>query len=220
MLGSYTDPTFGRSDASIYASFILKDNITNVNTGSKPEMDSVVLSLAYVTDFYGDTTDPLKVNVHMLHLATPLSKDSFFHSYDSYHYYSNDITESGNGYTFYPRPASKKIVDTAHVPPQLRIRLNKSWFEDNLLLQDNVNLLNSTTLQNVFKGLYITTKNSTVYSPDYGSILYYSLYNNYTKITFYYHNFASSKLTLDFTCGAGAAHFAHLITIMELLISI
>lgn len=207
LLGSYNDPVFGRSDAEIFTNFILKDNITNVDAGSKPQMDSVVLSLAYKTDFYGDTLDPLKLNVHLLTNGT--SPDSFYFSNQVKPYDPADITESGNGYTFTPRPAQWVRVGNDTVKPQLRIRLNKTWFEENLLALDEQNLVNSATMQQVFKGLYITTTNSTVFSPEGGSILFFQLFDNATRLTFYYHNFTQSGLVLDLTCGAGTGHFNH-----------
>ena len=207
LLGSYHDPVFGRSDASIYTNFILKDNISNINTGAKPEMDSVVLSLAYRTDFYGDTLDPLSLNIYMLDANSTISKDSSYYSGESFTYQPQDITEGGAGITFQPRPASYVTVGGTSAKPQLRIRLNKTWFEENLLLLDDVNLLSSTAMQNVFKGLHITTKSTTTFSPDFGSILFFSLYDNNTTLTMYYHNFDQNNLKIDMTCGAGTGHF-------------
>lgn len=207
LLGSYQDPVFGRSDASIYTNFILKDNITNINAGTKPVMDSVVLSLAYRTDFYGDTLDALSLNVHMLHPGLTLSKDSVYTSSSTYKYQTDDITESGNGYTFSPRPASYVDIGGTSTKPQLRIRLKKEWFEENLLLKDNINLTNSAAMQAVFNGLFITTKNTNTFSPDYGSILFFALFDNNTKLTFYYHNFSQNDQKIELTCGAGTAHF-------------
>ena len=207
LLGSYQDPVFGRTDANIYTNFILKDNITNVNTGSKAEIDSVVLSIAYKADFYGDTLDPLKINVHKLHPAVNLSKDSIYSSGSRYKYDSDDITEGGNGYTFLPRPASTVSVGGTNVRPLLRIRLNKTWFEENLLLKDDIYLKSSNTLQQIFKGLYITTSGTTAFSPDYGSVLYFSLFDANTNLTLYYHNFTQSNQKLTMVSGAGTAHF-------------
>ncbi|MBC7864027.1 MAG: DUF4270 family protein, partial [Bacteroidia bacterium] len=207
LLGSYADPVFGRSDASIFTNFILKDNITNVNTGTKPQMDSVVLSLVYKIDYYGDTTDQMKVNVHLL--TDSINPLTFYSSYNTEPFNPADITESGTGYSFYPMPKCSVNVGGVNVKQQLRIRLNKTFFEDSLLTQDAVNLANSTAMQKIFKGLYITTKNTTVFSPDYGSLLYFLLYDNSTKITFYYHNFTQSSQMLEFTCGGGTGHFNH-----------
>jgi hypothetical protein len=207
LLGSYQDPVFGRSDASIYTNFILKDNITNINAGVKPEMDSVVLSLAYKTDFYGDTLDPLKLNVYLLPANSTISKDSIYKAESVLPYDPQDITESGSGYTFTPRPASKVTVGGTANNAQLRIRLSKTWFEENLLLKDNPNLLNTTAMQAVFKGVFITTKSSTTFSPEGGSILFFSLYDNRTLLTMYYHNLSGSGQKIEMTCGAGTGHF-------------
>ena len=207
LLGSYQDPVFGRSDAGIYTNFILKDNINSINTGAKAQMDSVVLTLTYKTDFYGDTTDFLKLNVFRLHPSVNLNKDAVYSSSMHYKYDATDITESGNGYLFYPRPASSASVGGAIVKPQLNIKLDKKWFEDNLLLKDDIYLKSSATLQQIFKGLFITTSASTTFSPDYGSILYFSLFDANTKLTLYYHNLSESGLKIDMTCGAGTAHF-------------
>jgi hypothetical protein len=209
LLGSYQDPIFGRSDADIYTNFILKDNITAVNTGSKPQMDSVVLSLAYKIDFYGDSTDALKVNVHMLQSSVTLNKDSLYYSNEAVAYEAADITESGNGYVFNPHPASYVNVGGTYLKPQVRIRLDKTWFEDNLLLMDNINLASTAAMQQVFKGLYITTNSTSTFSPDYGSILFFSLYDANTSLTFYYHNFTEPTQKIQLTCGGGTAHFNH-----------
>ena len=207
LLGSYHDPVFGRSDAGIYTNFILKDNINSISTGSKAQMDSVVLSLSYKTDFYGDTNDVLKLNVYRLHPSVNLDKNANYSSSMSYKCESQDITEGNNGYSFYPRPASSLNIGGASVKPQLRIRLDKKWFEENLLLKDDVYLKSSTTLQQIFKGLYITTTGSTTFSPEFGSILFISLFDANSKLTFYYHNLSGTDQKIEFTCGAGTAHF-------------
>jgi Domain of unknown function (DUF4270) len=207
LLGTLQDPVFGRSDASIYTNFILKDNITNVNTGSKAQMDSVVLTLAYKTDFYGDTLDPLTVNVYKLHPAVNLSKDSVYSSGSRYKYESQDITESGNGLTFLPRPATFSSVNGVTTRPQLRIKLDKTWFEENLLLKDDVYLKSSSAMQQLFKGLVITTASTQAFSPGYGSMLYFSLFDANTNLTFYYHNFTQSNQKLVLLSGAGTGHF-------------
>ena len=209
LLGSYQDPVFGRSDAGIYTNFILKDNITNINTGTKAQMDSVVLSLTYKTDFYGDTNDVMKLNVFRVHPSVNLDKDAVYSSSMSFKYDGQDITEGGNGFDFSPRPASFVSVGTATFKPQIRIKLDKKWFEDNLLLKDDVYLKSSSALQQIFKGLYITTSYSSTFSPDYGSILFLSLYDANTKLTLYYHNLSQSTQKLELTCGAGTAHFNH-----------
>ncbi len=207
LLGSMQDPVFGRSDASIYTNFILKDNITNVNTGSKAQMDSVVLTLTYKTDFYGDTLDPLTVNVYKLHPEVNLNKDSIYSSGSHYKYEGQDITESGSGLTFLPRPATFSTVNGVSTRPQLRIKLDKAWFEENLLLKDDVNLKSSAAMQQIFKGLLITTSSTQTFSPGFGSILYFSLYDANTNLTFYYHNFTQSNQKLVLLSGAGTGHF-------------
>ena len=207
LLGSYQDPVFGRSDAGIYTNFILKDNINNINTGVKAQMDSVVLSLTYKIDFFGDTSDLMKLNVFMLHPSVNLSKDAVYSSSMHFKYSGDDITESGMGFNFLPKPTSSVYVGGVKAKPQLRIRLDKKWFEENLLLKDDIYLKNSTTLQQIFKGLYISTSSTSTFSPDYGSVLFFSLFDASTSLTMYYHNLSQSSQKIELSCGAGTGHF-------------
>ncbi|MFM7990032.1 MAG: DUF4270 family protein, partial [Candidatus Fonsibacter sp.] len=113
----------------------------------------------------------------------------------------------GTGLNFLPKPTSFVNVGGIKAKPQVRIRLDKKWFEENLLLKDDIYLKNSTTLQQIFKGLYISTSSTSTFSPDYGSVMFFSLFDASTSLTMYYHNLSQSNQKIELSCGAGTGHF-------------
>ncbi len=139
LLGSSFDPVFGKCAASFYAQ--LRLSVNNVNFGTNPVLDSIVLSLPYAT-IYGDTNAQQTVKVY--EIAEDIYKDSI--------YYSNrDFLTTGvpiASMTFTPNIRDSVTVGNDKLPPQLRIHLNAAVGQKFLdasgstSLSDNNNFLN------------------------------------------------------------------------------
>jgi hypothetical protein len=196
-LGSNQDPIYGRTDASIYTNYSISNNLTNVKFGTNPILDSAEIVIRFLGQSLGDTLTSLQYDVHVLNqklvTGTP--------------YYSNQTI-----------PFSSSTVSS--VTGKLKIRGSAVCLVlplDNTLgqyiLQTNSNLTNNTAFQTAYKGLYITTSNSTLGNPGSGAIRRFDLDDAVSGINLYYHdgNSASSKgQSFQFTFkGSDALRFNH-----------
>ena len=230
LLGSLNDPIFGRTDASIYASFETDYNLGGLGyidfSAGPPSLDSAVLIITYnyqpgtSTIFVGDTTDQLTLDVYPLQYN--LNTDTAYYSTGN-NYYSTatgsllkapipyDANKSliygGHGINFTPHlgwfaPIKK---DTSVIgPPQLRARLSTEFAEG--LFPSCI--VDNNKFQQALKGMFITTKHSILPQSSYGSIFFVFMDNN-THIDFYWHTPDKPNLAQQVTrfyCGAGACN--------------
>ena len=183
VLGSYNDPVFGQTQASIYSQFLLPTNLTS-GFGSNLTLDSVVLALAYesITPYYGSVNDGDMQTVKVYQLTEALSKEGSYYSNEDKDVYPYPIGSA----TFNPRPNPTDSVKVGSVKEkaQLRIRLD-STFGSMLLNAGSANLGSNTTFLQYFKGLHIKPENSSQ-APGEGAILYYNLLDAKSGVILYY----------------------------------
>ena len=177
LLGSYNDPIFGQSKASIYAEvFPSTYGLVPWAQGAGANgvhLDSVLLLLQLdpATPYGSLDQQTFEVYRTTANIDTGVA------------YYSSDYI-----------PYNPTPIGTAQITPPnsaatpndtLRIPLNKNWW-----LPFSVNVQSGqqweTNFRNLMKGLYITTSN-TLQLPGQGSILYLNLYSSFSGIYFYYH---------------------------------
>ncbi len=233
LLGSLNDPIFGRTDASIYASF--ESNYTTTGLGpidfssGAPSLDSAVLVMTYnyqpgtSTIFVGDTTDPLTLDVYPINYN--LSPDTTYYSTGNNYYYTGtgsylkdqipynankSLIYGGHGYTFTPHLAwfaPLKKDTNAPGPPQIKVRLSTEFAEG--LFPSCI--FDNAKFQQQLKGLFITTKHSILPQSAYGSLFFVYMDGN-TAINFYYHvpAVSSTENVLQFYCnGASCNRFSY-----------
>ncbi len=212
LLGSINDPVFGRFDASIYMNFEITANGLGATLGTNPELDSVVLMLQYNTlatiPFIGDSTHPLSLDVYPL--TQKMNRDSTYYSARRIGYDANEnLVEGGQSRIVNHKPYSSVLINkddaTPDPHPQIRVRLKKEFGEKLF----NLNYLTSlSAFQNAFYGLHITTANSILPQPNYGSVFYFNMLSS--RVLLYYHNDAQSKLSpIEVFCGANSTRFGH-----------
>lgn len=167
LLGSCSDPVFGRSDASFITQIRLSS--TNVSFGTTPTADSIVLYLDY-QGYYGDTSALQTVKIY--ELQSDIYADST--------YYSNMNPASLSPLSILDAPFvySPKPNDTT-----LAIRLNDELAQ-RFVNTGAENLAGNDAFINWFKGIYIKT--DSIFSG--GAIIYYNLLSPNSKVTLYYHN--------------------------------
>jgi hypothetical protein len=227
LLGSLNDPIFGRTDASIYASFetpYAPGSLSGQLDLGTPQLDSTVLILGYnytpgsSTIPVGDTSDQLSLDIFPLKYN--LSPDTNYYSTGNNYYYtgtgsyskgpmpynSNDnLIYGGHSKVFSPHllwyTPIKKDTNVYNLP-QLRVRLRDDFGEG---LFANIN--NNTLFQQYLKGLFITTKHSILPQPSYGSIFFVYMDGN-TSITFYYHvkGIAAQQPPRSFYCNGSTCN--------------
>ena len=199
--GKYIDPIFGVVDASIFTQLRLPSSITSNSFGQNPICDSVCLSLYYGTTFYGKKERKAqKVNVYTLS-ADMIQTKNYYSNDSSITYTPIDITASGNGLVFIPRPFATDSVAVGQTSTgaliketaQLRVRMATSFGQNILNEQGTTNLTSNENFQQFLKGLYITAENSQGLGSGEGNILNLKMADS--KMTIYYH-YTGQTLTL------------------------
>lgn len=178
LIGDFGDPVFGRVRSELYTQFLLPSS--NVDFGDQPQIDSIVLSLAY-SGSYG-YTDKLKgtMTFGVAELQEPIEDDST--------YYSNvqrvcDPNLLGVR-TFRPELLSNIVAGTDTLPPSLRIRLNDQFGQRILNSQ---NTASNASFLNEFNGICVAPQQATMPS-GFGSILYFNMVSSFSRLELHYHN--------------------------------
>ena len=190
LLGIYNDSVFGPASASFYTEITL--NGSNVNFGTNPLIDSVVLSMKYVSSnsLYGSIITQQTVDVYRL--DENLSKSDYY-SNESLSY-SSYPTPLGS-LTFLPTDTLVQVIqnaDTTWQDAHERIRLSDAFGQDILNAGAGTNTIaDNTELLSLVKGLYITpstTVSTTTLAPSEGSILYFDMNSSLSTLTIFYRN--------------------------------
>ena len=116
LLGSFKDPVFGTTSASFYTQVRLSSN--DVDFGTSPVFDSLILSLAY-SGYYGDTS--VSQNVIIYELTEDIYRDSNYYSNQSFLFIKPNLAN----YKFLPNPNDSVYVDGEMQAPQLRINFDQ-----------------------------------------------------------------------------------------------
>lgn len=212
LVGIYNDSVFGPASASFYTEITL--NGANVNFGTNPIIDSVVLSLKYVSanSLYGSIITQQTVDVYRL--DENLSKSDYF-SYDSLSY-SSYPTPLGS-LTFLPNLTdSVQVIQNGNTTWQEaheRIRLSDAFGQEILSAGAGSNsILDNTELLSLVKGLYITpstTVNNTTLAPSEGSILYFDMNSSLSTLTVFYRDDSITEKSYSFLINSESKKFNH-----------
>lgn len=196
LLGSIKDPIFGTTLAGFYTQVRL--STSSINFGPNPQLDSLVLQLAY-SGYHGDTTTQLTIRVHEL-------EESIF--YDSM-YYSNTHKNYGStdyaAFSFAPRPRTRFVWAGDTLRPAFRIRLSdvSPALGNKILTADSVARSSNEKFVQHFKGLFV---NAEAVASN-GSIVSLDLPNNLSRMTLYYRNDEKDSLKYEFFIGQTEARF-------------
>lgn len=195
LLGLYNDPIYGPKSSSIYTQMNLTGS--NVDFGTNPILDSVILTMSY-QGFYGD--DESSMSIRVFELTTELSSNN--------DYYSNTFTSHNPAFlttkTFTPNPKDSVSIsfDTILRAPHLRINLGNDF--GNKIFAGDINgsndLSDDATFQQYINGLYITTENTvsnTTLAPNTGSIAYFDMNSALSTVIVYYNDTSSYEFTIN-----------------------
>ncbi len=205
LLGSYSDPVFGRSDASFYSQVSLGLTPNFGQPGEVLVPDSLVLSLAYA-GYYGDTSTAQIIHVYRMNET--ISTDSVYYTNKvfSLNAPTDDLT---NNFPFFlPKPTTSVSVLSVTQPAQLRIPLSLALADSLLALNGQPQVTDNFSWLQYFKGLYVKT--DPVTGSGMGSVSYFNLFSSYSKLTLYYHNTTTGadSLHYDFVI-SGATSVSH-----------
>lgn len=197
LLGSIFDPVFGTSTAGFITQISL--STASHNFGNNPQLDSLVLQLAYA-GYYGDTTTVQQIRVY--EVTERLFYDSAYYSNQIKDYNSFDFAN----FNFTPRPKSRVVPKPGDtLAPFVRISLsNVSPLLGNKLLSAGENNLSSVSrFKEFLRGLYVTAEplNSG------GAILGFDLPSNLSRLTIYYSNDEQDSLRYEFLITSDEARY-------------
>ena len=193
LLGSYLDPVFGTTTATLFTQIRLSEN--GYDFGDNPVLDSVVLALQYFS-YYGDTNTSTQLVAYQL--TESMYQDSVYYSD---HLKEYDPTELAN-LTFYPRPKTRVAVGGDTVLAQLRIRLSED-FGNMILNAPAAALLDNENWLEYFKGLALVPQKAN----SGGSILSFDLMNPNSNMIIYYSNDEQDSLDFNFVINDNCARF-------------
>jgi len=197
ILGSFYDPEFGKTTASIYTQLRLKS--TDISFGENPTLDSIVLKLQY-DGIYGETNTPQHFTVY--ELSGNLIKDTAYYSNQTKPHYDQAI---GN-VTFFPHPYDSVKIDTINYAPHLRIRLSDEFGNKFIHAADSI-FLNNEAFLRFLKGICIFS--DPVNTIGKGAMLYFNLLNPQSEMVLYYQNDSANSLKQNFVINQYAAFFTH-----------
>jgi Domain of unknown function (DUF4270) len=202
LLGSFNDPVFGESKASIYAE-VSPANTTVIPWGNlafHSKVDSMVLLLSVEGQPYG-SNDAQTIAVYQLadNIITP------------YSYYSDNTIKLHSTTPI----GETQVVAPTGANDTLRISLTKAFMNQFLT---NITLgptnpygapanWNTNFNNGVIKGVYITTLNP-LQLPGQGGVYYLNLLNSFSGINVYYHNLASdTEYSVTFPVGGSNGEY-------------
>ena len=181
-LGEIHDPIFGLNSAGFYTQLLLTEN--NIDLGTNPIVDSVILSYTY-SGSYGDLSQ--FDNISVQRVFTDLHNDSI--------YYSNTFQlAASNIYN-----VEEYIISESSNNPNIRIKLTNEFGQQIIDLGSEF-LVDNETFLSQFQGLSLSAfgSNAMLYLNPNGSESYFKIYyKNDENI--------SDTLSLDFQVGGDAA---------------
>jgi len=180
-LGYLKDHIFGTTTSCIYTQFIPEGN--SFTPGNAPVLDSIVLTLRYSGDFYGDTLNPFIIKVY--ELTEDILPEKTYYQNNSIAYSPNNLTYVSE-FNLYPKPNTEVMVDTLK-DAHLRIRLCDEL--GNRFLTNTEQLQTPEKFKSFFKGLFIRAESF----QNNGSLVNFSLTSALSGIQIYYKNGGEKK---------------------------
>ncbi len=205
VLGSYTDPTFGKFNASFYTQIRLAGIDPNFGDPSTIIIDSFVLALKYV-GYYGD----LKPQIFEVYeLNEDINVDSAYYAFTTKTTKPSNLVPLGLG-TITPDPINKTIVGGDSLNPQLRIPLDTNLAKALITeaTSGSATFSSNEAFLSYFKGIKIQTNNG-IQASGNGGIFYFNLSDPASKMTIYFHQGGLSK-TFDLLINSSCADFTHI----------
>ncbi|RZK13668.1 MAG: DUF4270 domain-containing protein, partial [Flavobacterium sp.] len=184
-LGFLKDPIFGTTEASL----ALAVNVPNdaYSFGTTPTLDSAILVLNYAPNFYGDSTSTYSIDVHQL--DDNITRETSFLTNKDWSY--NPTLLGNKTGKLYPTTRYKvsdmvtgKPDTLKSVTPQIRIPLDKSFFQQNVLNTNTANLRTNLNFTRYFRGLHVQLNKAT--STGNGGLMFFDFASTNSSVVFYY----------------------------------
>jgi len=189
LLGTFNDPVFGTTSASIFTQLRLSN--LSPSFGTSPTLDSLVLYLPYSGSYQAETMGDLQVKVY--EVDQKMYIDSVYYSDRLLSYKPNLLADL----TFTPKPKDSVTINGVKYPPMLQIKLS-STLGNALLASNSTNLLNNDNFTDFFRGLFIKAMPLSTTQENKGSILYFNLLSSYANMSLYYKKNSNDTISNKF----------------------
>jgi len=197
LLGDFDDPIIGNTTANIYSQIRLSN--PNLNFGGSATIDSLILSVAYSGNHYGDLDDFL---ISVQQITDTMYLDSTYYSYDELAVDGIELVDPSRN-IITPAPNDDVVVGGDTLAPHMRIKLLDDWGTNSILETDVINVENNENFLEHIHGLKITaTKQS-----GSGGIVYMNLISSLSNMIIYYHTLTQDSLSYEFVINTQSQQF-------------
>jgi len=196
LFGSLKDPVFGTTRAGFFTQTRLSTN--GHSFGENPQLDSLVLQLAY-DGYYGDTNTIQTMRVY--ELLDDIFIDSAYYSASHRNVSETDFAN----FSFTPTPRAPFVLGDDTLSPAIRIRLSdvSPALGEKIINASDSDLESTDKFKAYFKGLFVMAESV---GSD-GSILYFNLTASLSRLVIYYSNETDDSLRYDFFITSGEARY-------------
>ncbi len=184
-MGFIKDPIFGTTEASLAMTVNLP--VDAYNFGTTPIVDSAILVLNYGGQFYGDSTATYSIDVHQL--SDNISRATSFLSTKDWGY--NPTLLGNKTGKLFPNTRYKVTdvvagkADTMRtVIPQIRIPLDKTFIQNNIVDIGSANLKFNANFTRYFGGLHVQMNKSA--STGNGGMMFFDFASTNSSLVLYY----------------------------------
>ncbi len=198
LFGTYNDPIFGTTTASIFTQYRLSSLSPNFPIAAS--LDSLILYLPYSGSYQADnklaSISPLQLKVY--EVADKMYIDSIYYSDRMLNVKTAEI---GN-LAFTPKPNDSSIIDGVKSAPVLKIKLSDTpdgiALGKALLAAPSADLADNDKFTALFKGLFIKAFPLNTTMANKGSILYFNLLSSLANLRIYYKLAPSDTISTQF----------------------
>ena len=184
-LGYLKDAVFGTTESSLAMAVNLP--VDAYNFGTTPVIDSAILVLNYGGEFYGDSTATYSIDVNQLNVN--LSRETSFLSTKEWPY-SNTLIGNKTG-KLYPK-TKYKVTDVVAgkpdtlrtVTPQIRIPIDKTFIQNNIVNINAENLKFNSNFNRFFNGLHVQINKTN--STGNGGVMFLDFAASNSALVLYY----------------------------------
>lgn len=203
LLGSYVDPVFGKTTATIYTQLGLSTVGVTVDMPSTT-VDSVKIYLRY-SGYYGKLTAQ---TFSVQRLTERFYRDSTYYSNKTLTTDGNELIVSGKE-TITPNTTSNVVVGSDTLNPMLVIDLKPQLGTDILNAVAGGSLASESAFSDFFYGLRLAVDNPTQ-AVGQGGILYFNMGDAQTEMVIYYTESSVAK-QLSFPISTNQARFSNFV---------
>jgi len=213
MLGTFNDPVFGTTSASIFTQI----RLSTISPGfpSQASLDSLVLYLPYTGSYQvaDNSVKATPIHIKVYEVNEKMFPDSIYYYNRMLDYKPSEIADL----SFISNAKDSVIIGGIKYPPLLQIKLSATPegidLGNRLLSSANAsNLADNDIFTGFFKGLYIKSLPLNTSQANKGSMMYFNLFSSsLAKMTLFYKKSSADTVStkFDFVINDKCAKYTH-----------